>query len=393
MTFPLYPSEAFGYPTAMALATLLGLGFGFVLERAGFGHATNLTAQFYGRDNRVLKVMFSAIVTATVGLGLLGGLGVVDLGALTVPGSYWVAHLVGGLLLGAGFVVSGYCPGTALVAAGSGNVDGLWSLAGVMAGALLFALGWPLVEGVYSAGDLGVLAFPELLGVSWSMVAAGVVAMAIGAFFGAELLERRLAVRDGTSPPDAGPRDRVQRNRVLAGFTVAALVGLGVSAVPASAEPERRVAETGSIEPLELAEVLVERPHAVWLVDLRDPGACAEARIAGALCLPEGDPEGSLLATLPPTRTLVLYGVGEVEAPRAASSYGGRVATLAGGYAAFAARVLAEPPLPGSPSRAQIEAWSRRSALHAHFTGVETVAAPPPPPRAVERKVKKGGGC
>ena len=137
---PLYAFDSFGYPTAMALATLLGVGFGFVLERAGFGRAAVLAAQFYGRDNRVLKVMFTAIATATVGLGLLGGVGLVELGALSIPGTWLGASVGGGLLLGAGFVVSGYCPGTALVATGSGNVDGIWSIGGVMVGALAFAV-------------------------------------------------------------------------------------------------------------------------------------------------------------------------------------------------------------------------------------------------------------
>ena len=109
---PLYPHDVFGFPTGLLLGTLIGFAFGFVLERAGFGNAKNLAAQFYLTDTRVLKVMFSAIATACAGIGLLSGFGVLDLSLLTVPETFLGPHVVGGLLLGIGFIVSGYCPGT-----------------------------------------------------------------------------------------------------------------------------------------------------------------------------------------------------------------------------------------------------------------------------------------
>ena len=122
---PLYPHDVFGFPTGLLLGTLIGFAFGFVLERAGFGNAKNLAAQFYLTDTRVLKVMFSAIATACAGIGLLAGFGVLDLSLLTVPETFIGPHVVGGLLLGIGFIVSGYCPGTGVVAMASGKWDGL----------------------------------------------------------------------------------------------------------------------------------------------------------------------------------------------------------------------------------------------------------------------------
>ena len=65
---PLYPHDVFGFPTGLLIGTLIGFAFGFVLERAGFGNAKNLAAQFYLTDTRVLKVMFSAIATASAGM-------------------------------------------------------------------------------------------------------------------------------------------------------------------------------------------------------------------------------------------------------------------------------------------------------------------------------------
>ncbi len=387
---PLYAFDSFGYPTAMALATLLGVGFGFVLERAGFGRAAVLAAQFYGRDNRVLKVMFTAIATATVGLGLLGGVGLVELGALSIPGTWLGASVGGGLLLGAGFVVSGYCPGTALVATGSGNVDGIWSIGGVMVGALAFAVAWPLVEGMYVAADLGVITLPGLLGVPWGVVAFGVAMMAVAAFVGAEWMERVLARKDGGIAPDSSPRDRTLGKRALGSVGAVALVGLLLSLVPTQdALPVQGTAATWSVS--ELAEVLIERPDSVWLVDLREPEECARERIPSALCSPLDDP--GFLGTLPTTRTLVLYGPSHITRPSEAAGFDGKVALLDGGFAAFERLVLSQPELPESPTPAAIAAYTQAMALHSHYTGSNVSAPPPPRPKAVKRAVKKGGGC
>ena len=387
---PLYAFDSFGYPTAMALATLLGLGFGFVLERAGFGRAATLAAQFYGRDNRVLKVMFSAIATATAGLGLLGGLGLVELGVLAVPGTWLAASVGGGLLLGAGFVISGYCPGTALVATGSGNVDGVASIGGVMLGALAFAVAWPLMEGLYLAADLGQITLPGVLGSPWSIVAAGVVAMAVAAFAGAEWMERALARRDGGTAPDATPRDRALRNRALVGIGAVALLGV-LAGVVQTPEPPPTPQTAAVMGVSELAERLIERPSSVWLVDLREPEDCARERIPGALCLPaDGAP---LLSTLPPTRTLVLYGPAHITRPDEAAAFEGPVALLDGGFAAFDRLILSAPRLGEDPTPAAVAAYTQAAALHAHYTGSNATAPPPPPPKAVKRAVKKGGGC
>ena len=101
----------------LGLAVLLGFGFGFVLERAGFGSARKLTAVFYFYDMAVVKVMFSAIVTAMAGLFLLSTAGVLDLAELYVEPTSYAGAIVGGLVFGVGFLVGGYCPGTSVAAA------------------------------------------------------------------------------------------------------------------------------------------------------------------------------------------------------------------------------------------------------------------------------------
>src|SRR3954465_13343681 len=113
------------FTNSLPLALLIGVAFGACLEMAGLGNANKLAGQFTLRDFTVLKVMFSAIVTAMLGTFWLGRLGVIALGALYVPDTFVLPQIGGGLVFGVGFVLSGLCPGTACVAAASGRIDGL----------------------------------------------------------------------------------------------------------------------------------------------------------------------------------------------------------------------------------------------------------------------------
>lgn len=390
MTLPLYQTGAFGFETGLAVAVFIGFWFGFVLERSGFGQARNMINQFYLVDMRVLKVMFTAIVTAMIGLGVLGAMGVVDMGALAIPPTFLWAQLAGGLLLGVGFAVSGYCPGTAAVGLASGRSDALFALVGILAGSLAFGFAYPAIEGLYLAGDHGVFTFVDLTGLPWTVLALAVTAMATGAFWAAERGEEWANKREGTQKTRLDP---AMFGFVLTRLGLVAVVGVALLALPRSeAAVEPTAAEP--VSAVALADRLVADPTAQWVVDLRDPATCAAARIPGALCLPEGDADAAMITTLPRTRDLVLYGADDVAVPESARSFGGHVLVLDGGYAAFDRDVLTEPAPPETPTSASIADFSWRYALHAYFAGVDVTSAPViAAPVAVERVVKKGGGC
>jgi len=111
MTGPLYILGSFSYGTSLVIAVVIGILFGFVLERAGFGDARNITNLFYFRDMRVLRVMFSALVTAMVGLIVLSWVGLFDYSVLlqyALVKTYLWPSIVGGLLFGVAFAVGGY---------------------------------------------------------------------------------------------------------------------------------------------------------------------------------------------------------------------------------------------------------------------------------------------
>ena len=130
--FPVYHLEGWTGMLLLAPALVVGFFFGLTLERAGFGNARVLSAQFYFTNMRVFKVMFTAIITAGAGMALLGAVGLLDMKMLSWPDTFLWPHLVGGFLLGAGFIISGCCPGTSIVAAGSGKLDGFAAAAAAM---------------------------------------------------------------------------------------------------------------------------------------------------------------------------------------------------------------------------------------------------------------------
>jgi len=183
----------FGHATSLLVAVAIGFLFGFVLERAGFGDARNLTNIFYFRDMRVLRVMFSAVVTAMVGLIALSWVGLFDYSMLlnyTLLPTYLWPQLVGGILFGIGFVVGGYCPGTAMVSVASGRLDALVFLGGMIAGIWGFALGFPVWGWFYKSSNLGRLTLWQAFGLNMELTAAIIVVMALAAFYLAGLGEK-----------------------------------------------------------------------------------------------------------------------------------------------------------------------------------------------------------
>lgn len=190
----------FDYLTATIITLGVGFLFGFVLERAGFGNARNLAAQFYLHDMRVLKVMFTAIVVAMLLTFFASAVGLLDFSRVWVPPTYFWPSVLGGFLLGVGFIIGGYCPGTSLVAVATFKVDGLFYSLGVLLGLAIFGETSPAFWGFFShAGEAGRLTIFDLLGVDAGFVVLGVAVMAVGAFAFAEIMERVFA-RPGSEP-------------------------------------------------------------------------------------------------------------------------------------------------------------------------------------------------
>jgi hypothetical protein len=188
---PFYKYGFFGDEMSLVLAFVIGIGFGFFLERAGFGSARKLAAQFYLYDMSVFKVMFTAIVTAMLGVTYLGWIGWLDLSLVYLVPTFLVPQIVGGLVLGVGFVVGGYCPGTSVASLATGRVDGMVYAGGILAGTLVYAEVYPWIKDFVNSNGMGQITLPEVLHLPWGVIVFAVVVIAVAGFSAATVVERR----------------------------------------------------------------------------------------------------------------------------------------------------------------------------------------------------------
>jgi hypothetical protein len=402
MTFPFESLAAENGELGLIVAVLLGFGFGFVLERAGFGRSTKLAAQFYLHDMTVFKVMFSAIVTAMLGLMLASGLGMADLTALSsqiVSWTYIWPMLIGGLALGAGFIISGYCPGTSLVGAASGHIDAWVTFGGVALGSYLYSEIQPLVVSFHNSGELGAAFLYSTLGVPAPVLALGVVAMAVGCFIGAEKVEaifsRKRSNLEGRDQLRAKVAHPTARRLAFATFGVAAMLALATMVVPIPTT-DASIRDIETIGPADLAHRVLDEPWNIRIIDVRSIEDCTNERVPGSECAPPDSIANLGLEFIPGHKDLVVVGDADQEVPAEVMAYQGRVYALENGFAAWNdfALTIPEPPGPAA-SEEDREAYRFQAALFASLTGEANAAPPPPAPTAVyiPKKKKGGGGC
>jgi len=175
------------------IAFIIGIGFGFVLESAGFGNAKKLAMQFYFRDMTVFKVMFSAIITAMAGVIILSSLGWLDLNTMLINSTYIWSGIAGGLIMGVGFAVGGYCPGTSAAGLATLKLDAAFYIMGLLAGMFVFGEIEPLIDGFYKSGYLGVITLPQTFGIPSGVIGFAIILVALGGFMGSEWLEKRFS--------------------------------------------------------------------------------------------------------------------------------------------------------------------------------------------------------
>lgn len=191
MIGPLLKHGFFGLDFSFFLAFLIGIAFGYLLEKGGFGNARKLVSQFYFTDWAVLKVMFTAIFVAMLSILYMNWTGLLDLSKIFIPPTYLWAQLVGGALLGLGFVFGGLCPGTSIVSAATGKIDGMFFLFGVFIGTMSFGdIFYDSLEGLYFGGEMGHKTLPQLFGINEGVIAFIVVIIAIFAFWIGEKFEK-----------------------------------------------------------------------------------------------------------------------------------------------------------------------------------------------------------
>ncbi|MDR4987843.1 MAG: YeeE/YedE thiosulfate transporter family protein [Bacteroidales bacterium] len=189
---PFIPQGLINPELNLFFALVLGIGFGYVLEQAGFSSSRKLAGVFYGYDFVVLRVFFTAGITAMTGLMFLSFLGWVDMSFLYINPTYVYSALLGGVIMGFGFIMGGYCPGTSFVGAVIGKVDAMVFILGSMAGIFFFGHFYDVFEPVYTGSFLGHIFVYDSLGISKAWFALILVITAILAFIFTQMIEDRV---------------------------------------------------------------------------------------------------------------------------------------------------------------------------------------------------------
>lgn len=296
---------------------LIGAAFGFFLERAGFGSSRKLTGVFYFRDMAVIKVMFSAVITTALGLSCCLVLGIVSIDSVYLMPTVYGAYIVGGLMFGVGFVMGGWCPGTAAAGLASGKLDALIFLIGAIIGSALFSEMFGLIKPLYTSGQRGVLFIYDTLGLSKGAFNILLGVAAIGMFWGCEWIEKR---KTAQSLGDNSSALKTFSVAILAiSFVLVAIQTdrSGSSQLPVTAgvrPTESQLLEAvgmaqDHIEPEELADRMIMQEPGLVVVDIRPVNEYMDYHLPNALNIEMKD----LHQTLIPYKnvgTIVLYSNG-----------------------------------------------------------------------------------
>lgn len=189
---PLIPQGIITGEWDFVIALLLGIFFGFILEASGFSSSRNITGVFYGYNFVVLRVFFTAVVVTMIGLLYFNYMGWINLDMLYILPTYLTPMIVGATVMGLGFVIGGFCPGTSYTGVAIGKLDAIVFTAGLFLGIFIFSESYPLIEGFYNSDAMGRITIGEFFGVSNEVVTFGFVLLALAAFWGTWLIEKRV---------------------------------------------------------------------------------------------------------------------------------------------------------------------------------------------------------
>jgi len=173
-------------------AVIIGMGFGFALESSGFSSSRKIIGTFFGYDFVVVKVFFTAAIVASMGLLYLSYFGLVDYSLLYIQPTFLTSAIVGGIIMGIGFSMGGFCPGTSLCAAAVGRIDGLVFFGGMFIGVFTFSESFSLFENMFYSGSQGAKMINEVFGISPELFTFFLVLAAVGMFFGAAWVQKKV---------------------------------------------------------------------------------------------------------------------------------------------------------------------------------------------------------
>ena len=352
--------------------------------------------------------MFTAIVTAMVGVYLLSVFGVLDIDLIYKTDTILVPQIIGGLLLGVGFVVGGYCPGTSVAALATGKIDALVFLAGVMAGLFFYGEIFMDIKDWVKPEDVSVITLDKLTGIPYGILVFAIILMAVGGFIAAEWAERKLSGDVQGKPSLSGKGPLINTSRIIMlGLLGAGFIGLflgspyGGTKVNIDTTELARISATfaDKVKAENLADSIIRGDDDVLLIDLRDSKSYATYFIPGAINMEMNSED---FADLPRNENIVVYSEdGEATAKAwfilKARGYKS-VKSIDGGLKSWMDKVL-YPAKPTETGKAAQEAFAKKVVVAKHFGGeaqgadgartIRKAPTPPPAPAGAAPKKKK----
>lgn len=380
------------------VAIVIGIAFGAILEQAGFSTSKKLVGLFYGYDFTVLRVFFTAGVTAMGGVIVFDHFGLLDIQLIYINPTFIWSALVGGLVMGLGFVIGGFCPGTSVCAAAIGKIDAMLFIAGSFVGVLVFAEGYPLFEDLYMSGSWGNPQLFETLGMSRGLFALALTIVALVAFWAVSIVEARVNGRRPVLLVTRGVPVLVGAFGLVIALSGFVLPDRRETIARDVARPEVLASYDSPVMTVdEFAFRLMDRDRKLMVVDFRTARQSEGRRLPQSTAftyanLFEKEP-ASLLDVR--RRTYVFVADDEAEARRmaaAATELGFHsIKVLAGGFRAFDAEILRFDP--ASPAAQSLPADTRRFRTHAHAE-LPALMAASASAGPVKKKLKRAiGGC
>jgi rhodanese-related sulfurtransferase len=269
--------ELLGKIPGYAVYLVIGVAFGWVLEMSGFGDSRKLAAQFYLKDMTVLKVMFTAIIFAMLLIFAFSSFELLDFSRIYVNPTFLWPGIVGGLIMGVGFIIGGFCPGTSVVALATLKLDGLFFVLGTFFGVFLFGETMSVFRNFHNSSFYGRLILPDVFGWETGWVIILLVVMALMMFYFSEVAEQFF----GKRLPGKKAFD-IREKPFKIGFSVL-LIGLAVmTAVQgqptledrwqwiANKEGEKLTNREVQIHPGELLKIMNDPLLYTQILDVRD---------------------------------------------------------------------------------------------------------------------------
>lgn len=290
---PLIPYGIINPEWTMPIIFLIGLGFGMILEQAGFSSSRRLVGTFYGYDFVVLKVFFTAALTAIIGIIFMDFYGLIDTSVIFVHSNFLNSTIVGGVIMGLGFVLGGFCPGTSVAAVSIGKIDALLFIAGLFLGVFIFGEFYGTFEKLFSGYYFDGEKIYSLIGISKGTFVFWLIIVALFAFGVASFFESK--VRDESLKPFEVKYEGYGLEVLLlvaVAFIIAFMPAQSVNSYKETDEQKlytKALSDDHLVSSEELAfNVLHEVDH-IKIIDVRDPEAFAEFHLPGAINIPYSD--------------------------------------------------------------------------------------------------------